>query len=105
MANNSTSRDNETLFLDALDAKVGALQHGATIPLKQNDAEAIGADLDAALAAQMGFRTADKAFREAITQIGINNEAMASFLTSYKSTLVVVLGTSWTPVFATAGFP
>jgi hypothetical protein len=104
MASNKLPRNNKLLFTAAEDAKNGADEHAATIPLKQNDAEAIVAETGAARAALTNLKIAESAFSEAGKAVVAADNKVKAFLVSAKAALVAPLGNGWNALFGEAGF-
>jgi hypothetical protein len=94
-----------SLFALAHDAVDGAHGHGAAIGLKQNTEVALGADTDAAVAAEEAFAAAKTAKDDANTGLRIADSNARSFIKACSACFAQTISQNWTTAWAATGFP
>lgn len=102
---NLIPNSNPRLFAICEDAADGARQHGTQIGLKQNTAEAIGADLLAARSAETDF-SKSKAEKEKLgTALRIADSNGRAFIKAASAYFSQVLSENWSAEWEPTGFP
>jgi hypothetical protein len=95
----------DDIFTLGEDMADGCHNHEAAIGLKQNKEADVRADLDAAIAAQMNYKTALSAKTDFSTAVTVADSNGKAFISSARRTLANNLGEDWSQAWIATGFP